>query len=50
MRTGGASNNNVRSRITLINEDVKACKENWVYTNSLFVMIKYLYKVFEFRF
>ena len=50
MRTGGASNNNVRSRITLINEDVKACKENGVYTNSLFVMIKYLYKVFEFRF
>lgn len=50
MRTGGASNNNVRSRITLINEDVKACKENWVYTNCLFVMIKYLYKVFEFRF
>ena len=50
MRTGGASNNNVLSRITLINEDVKACKENWVYTNSLFVMIKYLYKVFEFRF
>ena len=50
MRTGGASNNNVRSRITLINEDVKACKENGVYTNCLFVMIKYLYKVFEFRF
>ena len=50
MRTGGASNNNVRSRITLINEDVKACKENGVYTKCLFVMIKYLYKVFEFRF
>ena len=50
MRTGGASNNNVRSRIPLINEDVKACKENGVYTNCLCVMIKYLYKVFEFRF
>ena len=49
MRTGGASNNNVRSRITLINEDVKACKENGVYTNRLFVMLKFLYKVFEFR-
>lgn len=49
MRTGGASNNNVRSRITLINEDVKACKENWVYTNSLFVMLKFMYKIFEFR-
>ena len=49
MRTGGASNNNVRSRITLINEDVKACKENGVYTNSLFVMLKFMYKIFEFR-
>lgn len=50
MRTGGASNNNVRSRITLINEDVKACKENGVYTNCLFVMLKFMYKIFEFRF
>lgn len=49
MRTGGASNNNVRSRITLIDEDVKACKENGVYTNSLFVMLKFMYKIFEFR-
>ena len=49
MRTGGASNNNVRSRITLINEDVKDCKENGVYTNSLFVMLKFMYKIFEFR-
>ena len=49
MRTGGASNNNVRSRITLLNEDVKACKENGVYTNSLFVMLKFMYKIFEFR-
>lgn len=49
MRTGGASNNNVRSRITIINEDVKACKENGVYTNSLFVMLKFMYKIFEFR-
>lgn len=49
MRTGGASNNNARSRITLINEDVKACKENGVYTNSLFVMLKFMYKIFEFR-
>ena len=49
MRTGGASNNNVRSRITLINEDVKACKENGVYTNSLFIMLKFMYKIFECR-
>lgn len=49
MRTGGASNNNVRSRLTLIKEDVKACRENGIYTNSLFIMLKFLYKIFEFR-
>lgn len=49
MRTGGASNTNVRSRLTLINEDVKACRDNGIYTNSLFVSLKFLYKIFEFR-
>ena len=49
MRTGGASNNNVRSRWTLINEDVKACRDNGIYTNSILVSFKFLYKIFEFR-
>ena len=49
MRTGGASNNNVRSRLTLIEEDVKACRENGIYTNRFFIMLKFLYKIFEFR-
>lgn len=49
MRTGGASNNNVRSRWTLINEDVKACRDNGFYTNSILVSFKFLYKIFEFR-
>ena len=49
MRTGGASNSNVRSRLTLIKEDVKACRDNGLYTNSLLVCLKYLYKIFEFR-
>lgn len=49
MRTGGASTKNVQSRITLIREDVKACKDNGVYTNSLFICLKFLYKIFELR-
>ena len=49
MRTGGASNNNVRSRLTLIEEDVKACRVNGIYTNRFFIMLKFLYKIFEFR-
>lgn len=49
MRTGGASNNNVRSRLTLIEEDVKACRVNGIYTNRFFLMLKFLYKIFEFR-
>lgn len=49
MRTGGASNSNVRSRLTLIREDVKACRDNGVYTNSLLICLKYLYKIFEYK-
>lgn len=49
MRTGGASNNNVRSRLTLIEEDVKACRVNGIYTNRFFIMLKFLYKIFDFR-
>ena len=50
MRTGGASNSNVRSRITLINEDVKACRDNGIYTNGFLISLKFLYKIFEFSF
>jgi len=49
MRTGGVSTQNVQSRITLIKEDVKACRDNGVYTNPLFISLKFLYKIFEFR-
>ena len=49
MRTGGASNNNVRSRLTLIEEYVKSCRVNGIYTNRFFIMLKFLYKIFEFR-
>ena len=49
MRTGGASNSNLQSRFTLIKEDVKACRDNGIYTNELFICLKFLYKIFEFR-
>lgn len=50
MRTGGASTRNVRSRLQLIRDDVRGCRENGIYTNSLFVCTKFLYKIFEFKF
>ena len=50
MRTGGASTKNVRSRIQLIKDDVRGCRENGIYTNSLLVSLKFLYKIFEFKF
>lgn len=50
MRTGGASTRNVRSRLQLIKDDVRGCRENGIYTNSLFVCTKFLYKIFEFKF
>lgn len=50
MRTGGASTRNVRSRLQLIKDDVRGCRENGIYTNVLMIGVKFLYKVFEFKF
>lgn len=50
MRTGGASTKNVRSRLQIIKEDVRGCRENGIYSNKLMTSVKYLYKIFEFRF
>lgn len=49
MRTGGASTNGIKSRLILIKEDVKACRSNGIYTNRLFICLKFLYKIFEYR-
>lgn len=49
MRTGGASTNNVRSRMVLVNEDVKACRTYGFYTNRFLISMKYLYKIFEWK-
>ena len=50
MRTGGASTRNVQSRLALIKDDVRSCRENGVYTNIPMICMKFLYKIFEFRF
>jgi len=49
MRTGGASTKNVRSRLQLIKDDVRGCRENGIYTNPLMISMKFLYKIFEFK-
>lgn len=49
MRTGGTSTRNVKSRLQLIKDDVRGCRENGIYTNPLMISMKFLYKVFEFR-
>jgi hypothetical protein len=49
MRTGGASTRNVGSRLQLIKDDVRGCRENGIYTNPLMVSLKFFYKVFELR-
>ena len=50
MRVGGASTRNVQSRIQLIKDDVRGCRENGIYTNPFFICTKFLYKFFEFKF
>lgn len=49
MRMGGASTKNIRSRLLITREDVRACRRNGLYTNTLLISLKYLYKVFELR-
>ncbi len=49
MRTGGVSTKDLRSRMTLVKEDVRACRENGIYTNSLMISCKYLYKMLELK-
>lgn len=49
MRTGGTSTMNIRNRLLITQEDVKACRANGLYTNLLMVSMKYLTKIFEFK-
>jgi hypothetical protein len=47
MRTGGVSNNSLSSNWLLNKEIVRACRENDIYTNYLFVYSKYFLKLSE---
>ncbi|MEI6411931.1 MAG: glycosyltransferase family 2 protein [Bacteroidota bacterium] len=48
MRTGGASNKNFLSRITLNREIVRACRDNGIKTNLFKVSLKFFNKALEF--
>jgi glycosyltransferase involved in cell wall biosynthesis len=48
MRTGGVSNNSIRSNYVLNKEIARACKENGIKTNFFFIYSKYFNKIFEF--
>lgn len=50
MRIGGVSTRNFRSRLALIVDDVMGCQENGLYTNTFLICIKFLFKIFEYRF
>ena len=50
MRTGGVSNRGVHSRLALIRDDVRGCRENGIYTNTLMICVKFLFKLFELKF
>lgn len=49
MRIGGVSTVNIRSKLILNREIVRACKKYGIHTNLLFVMFKYFYKIFELK-
>lgn len=49
MRTGGASTENLNSRITLNKEILRACKKYGINTNMFLLSLKYFYKIFELR-
>ncbi len=47
MRLGGVSNKSISNRILLNKELVRACKKNNIYSNSLFVYLKYFIKIYD---
>ena len=50
MRTGGVSTASLKNRILITREDVKACRTYGMYTCLPMVCVKYLTKIFEFKF
>ena len=50
MRVGGVSTRSMSNRIKAAFENVDICRENGIYSNILFISMKYLYKMFQWRF
>lgn len=50
MRMGGTSTASVKSNLLLNKEIVRACRENGIWTCMPLLMLKYVFKVFEFIF
>lgn len=48
MRMGGVSNKSINNKLILNKEIYRACEENGIKTNYLFLYFKYLIKMFEF--
>jgi len=48
MRTGGVSTSSIQSTFVIMKENRRAFKENGRYTNYLFLLIRYFYKIFQF--
>lgn len=48
MRAGGVSNKDIKSKLILNREVLRACKENGIKTNLFNICLKYFLKIFEF--
>lgn len=49
MRTGGISTRNFHNRLVITREQALACRKNGIYSNKLFISLKYLRKLLELR-
>lgn len=49
MRTGGLSTRNLRSKLQLVKDDVRGCRENGIYTNAMMICVKFFFKIFELK-
>ena len=47
MRTGGASTESMGSRKLIMKEQLRACRENNIYTNIFILSLRYWYKIAE---
>lgn len=50
MRTGGVSTKSFQSKYILNKETIRACKNNGIYTNVLFLGLKYIIKIIQLLF